>query len=155
MPFIASNGLTEEGTSRTLEVDGWVPFSTGERTKDSKITVHYHDIGEGEPILFLHPYGPGTTAWISWYKVVGEFAKHYRCILYDMPNFAKTGPLIYGGDVGQHEVQAQIGCDLMDALGIESAHWVGHSQGGQSALARRARLRAIPRRRTCAATSAS
>jgi pimeloyl-ACP methyl ester carboxylesterase len=48
MAFIASNGLTEAGTSKTIEAGG--------------MTVHYHDAGAGEPVLFLHSYGPGTTA---------------------------------------------------------------------------------------------
>ena len=48
MPFIASNGLTEAGTSKTIAAGG--------------MSVHYHDLGEGEPVLFLHSYGPGTTA---------------------------------------------------------------------------------------------
>ena len=49
MAFIASNGLTEAGTARTVQAGG--------------MTVHYHDVGRGDPVLFLHSYGPGTTAW--------------------------------------------------------------------------------------------
>ena len=40
MPFIASNGLTEAGTSKTIAAAG--------------MNVHYHDVGRGEPVLFLH-----------------------------------------------------------------------------------------------------
>ena len=47
MPFVASNGLTEDGTAKTVAAGG--------------MNVHYHDIGAGEPVLFLHSYGPGTT----------------------------------------------------------------------------------------------
>ncbi len=57
MPFIASNGLTEAGTSKTIQAGG--------------MTVHYHDVGSGQPVLFLHSYGPGTTAWITFHKAVG------------------------------------------------------------------------------------
>jgi hypothetical protein len=46
MPFIASNGLTETGTSKTATAAG--------------MNVHYHEAGTGEPVLFLHSYGPGT-----------------------------------------------------------------------------------------------
>ena len=40
MAFITSNGLTESETSKTVQAGG--------------MTVHYHDLGAGEPVLFLH-----------------------------------------------------------------------------------------------------
>src|SRR6266436_2652197 len=118
MPFIASNGLNEAGTSKTIAAGG--------------MNVHYHDLGEGEPVLFLHSYGPGTTAWITFHKTVGRLSQHFRCILMDLPNFSKTGPIVYRE--GVHAVQARTAVALLDALGIERAHWVGSSQGGQSSL---------------------
>jgi hypothetical protein len=36
--------LSFEGTSRTLEIDGGV--------------MHYHDVGEGAPLVFLHGVSP-------------------------------------------------------------------------------------------------
>src|SRR5205809_6507318 len=78
MAFITSNGLTESETSRIAQAGG--------------MTVHYHDIGAGDPVLFLHSYGPGTTAWITFHKTVGLLSQHFRCILMDLPNFSKTGP---------------------------------------------------------------
>ena len=39
----------------------------------------------------MHSYGLGTTAWITFFKVFPEFAKHFRCIAMDLPNFAKLG----------------------------------------------------------------
>src|SRR5438445_4462148 len=117
MPFIASNGLTEAGTSKTIAAGG--------------MNVHYHDAGEGEPVLFLHSYGPGTTAWITFHKALSELSRHYRSILMDLPNFSKNGPIIYRE--GVHGLQARTAVALLDALGIENAHWVGNSQGGQSA----------------------
>jgi 2-hydroxy-6-oxonona-2,4-dienedioate hydrolase len=118
MPFIAANGLTEAGTSHTVAAGG--------------MTVHYHDIGQGEPVLFLHSYGPGTTAWITFHKTVAALAQHFRCILMDLPNFSKTGPIVYRE--GVHAVQARTAVALLDALGIARAAWVGNSQGGQSAM---------------------
>jgi 2-hydroxy-6-oxonona-2,4-dienedioate hydrolase len=118
MPFVASNGLTEAGTSKTIMAAG--------------MSVHYHDIGSGEPVLLLHSYGPGTTAWITFHKTVGALSQDFRCILMDLPNFSKTGPIVY--HEGLHAVQARTGVALLDALGIERAHWVGNSQGGQSAM---------------------
>jgi 2-hydroxy-6-oxonona-2,4-dienedioate hydrolase len=126
MPFIASNGLTEAGTSKTVAVGGMPGGMPGD------MNVHYHDIGAGEPVLFLHSYGPGTTAWITFHKVVGALSQHFRCILMDLPNFSKTGPIVYRE--GLHAVQARTAVALLDALGIQRACWVGNSQGGQSAM---------------------
>ena len=64
MAFIASNGLTEEATGKVISAGG--------------TAVHYHDIGSGDPVLFLHSYGPGTTAWITFHKVVGTLSKYFR-----------------------------------------------------------------------------
>jgi len=76
--------------------------------------VHYHDVGAGKPVLFLYSYGPGTTAWITFYKAVGELSQHFRCILTDLPNFSKTGPILYRE--GVHAVQARTAVALLDAL---------------------------------------
>src|SRR5437764_4707454 len=122
MAFIASNSLTEEGTAKTIAAGGM----------PGGMNVHYHDVGEGEPVLFLHSYGPGTTAWITFHKTVGLLSQHFRCILMDLPNFSKTGPIVYRE--GVHAVQARTAVALLDALGIQRAHWVGNSQGGQSAM---------------------
>jgi 2-hydroxy-6-oxonona-2,4-dienedioate hydrolase len=50
------------------------------------MNVHHHDVGEGEPVLFPHSYGLGTTAWITFHKTVGRLLQHFRCILMDLPN---------------------------------------------------------------------
>src|SRR6267154_2245220 len=97
MPFIASNGLTEAGTTKTIVAGG--------------MNVHYHDLGEGEPVLFLHSYGPGTTAWITFHKTVGGLSQHFRCILMDLPNFSETGPVVYRE--GVHAVQARTAVALL------------------------------------------
>src|ERR1700747_3340024 len=110
MPFIASNGLTEEGTSKTIAAGGRA----------------------GDPVLFLHSYGPGTTAWITFHKTVGLLSQHFRCILMDLPNFSKTVPIVYRE--GVHAIQALTAVALLDALGIARAHWGGNSQGGQAAV---------------------
>ena len=96
------------------------------------MTIHYHDIGKGEPIIMLHSYGLGNTAWITFFKVFQEFSKHYRCIAMDLPNFAKSGPVVYTEPT--HNFQAKTALALMDALKIEKAHIVGNSQGGQSSM---------------------
>jgi pimeloyl-ACP methyl ester carboxylesterase len=111
--------ITEEGTSRWVEAGG--------------MRIHYHDVGQGPPIVMLHNSGPGgVTSWITFYKVLPALSQHYRCIAMDLPNFAHTGPVVYSEPV--HNLQARTALALMDALGIEKAHLLGNSQGGQSAM---------------------
>ena len=110
--------LTEAGTSRRIEAGG--------------MSIHYHDIGSGDPVIFLHSYGPGTTAWITFHKTIQVLSQHFRCILMDLPNFGRTGPIVFNEPV--HSLQARTTLALMDALGIERCHLVGNSQGGQSAM---------------------
>ena len=110
--------FTEENTSKVIAAHGR--------------NVHYHDIGEGEPLIMLHSYGPGTTAWITFHKNFPELSKHFRCIAMDLPNYTKSGPVVY--EETQHIFQAKTALALMDALGIDKAHILGNSQGGQSAL---------------------
>ncbi len=117
---MTTEAYTEESTSRTVQGLG--------------TTIHYHEVGQGEPIIFLHSYGPGTTAWITWHKVLPAFAKHFRCIAMDLPNFAKTGPVVYEVQGSVHKFQAETVIALMDSLGIDKAHLVGNSQGGQTAM---------------------
>ena len=114
----AAGQLTEEGTSKTIQAGG--------------MNIHYHDVGEGPPLIMLHSYGLGTTGWITFYKILPEFAKHFRCIVMDLPNFAKTGPVVYTEPT--HTFQAKTALALMDALGIEKADVLGNSQGGQSSM---------------------
>jgi pimeloyl-ACP methyl ester carboxylesterase len=117
--MVSATELTEEGTSNWIEAGG--------------MNIHYHDIGEGPPIIMLHSVGPGgVTAWITFSKILPELSKHFRCIAMDFPNFAKSGPLAYNEPV--HNFQARTALALMDALGIEKAHILGNSQGGQTAM---------------------
>ena len=123
MPFIASNGLTEAGTGKTIAVGGM----------PGGMNVHYHDIGEGEPVLFLHSYGPGTTAWITFHKTVGALSQHFRCILMDLPNFSRRrarSSIARGCTRFRRAPRSP--CSMRSAS--REAHWVGNSQGGQSAM---------------------
>ena len=70
--------ITEEATSRWIDANG--------------MRVHYHEIGEGEPLIMLHSVGPGAfTSWITFCKNFPALSQRYRCIAMDLPNFAKKG----------------------------------------------------------------
>jgi 2-hydroxy-6-oxonona-2,4-dienedioate hydrolase len=111
--------ITEESTSRWIDAGG--------------MRVHYHDIGEGEPLLMLHSVGPGAfTAWITFCRNFPALSRHFRCIAMDLPNFAKSGPYVYKEPV--HNLQARTAHALVEALGLAQVNVLGTSQGGQSGM---------------------
>ncbi|WP_218004846.1 alpha/beta fold hydrolase [Actinomadura macra] len=107
-------------TGRTLDVDG--------------ARVHYHDVGDGPALIMLQAFGPlpGTTAWLTYHRIVDDLAAAHRCILIDYPNFGRSEPTVFNEPV--HDLYARNTFAVMDALGIPSAPVMGVSTGGTVAL---------------------
>lgn len=105
--------------------DRWLQTAEGELT-------HYHELGEGTPILFLHGSGTGVTAAANWWLNLPELAQTGRCIAIDSVGYGQTVPpagIEYGiKEWVRHAVR------VLDALGIEKTWIVGNSIGGWVAL---------------------
>jgi pimeloyl-ACP methyl ester carboxylesterase len=104
----------------------------GKRTVAAGWETNYHDVGEGEPVLFLHGSGPGVSALANWRLVLPELSQSMRCIAPDAVGFgfsARPDDIQYGIDAW---VRHAIG--LLDALGLEKVSIVGNSLGGRIAL---------------------
>ena len=110
--------LTEANTSKTVEAGG--------------VRIHYHEAGQGKPLLMLHSYIEGTTAWIDYHKNIETLSQHFRCIAMDLVNYGETGPLVF--KEYQHDLHARTALLLMDSLGIQKTSILGNSIGGSSAL---------------------
>ena len=82
--------------------------------------------GSGEPLLFLHGAG-GLRGWDSF---LAELARRYTVYAPAHPGFESSSGLEHVDDVVDLVVYYN---DLLDALGIESLHVVGHSMGGMIA----------------------
>ena len=94
--------------------------------KDAKI--YYATYGKGDPVILLHG-GLGNSD--HWAFQVPEFAKQYRVVVIDSRNqgrstFART-KVTYAAMAGDV-------IEVMDALGIKAAAFVGWSDGGEIAL---------------------
>ncbi|XPV69570.1 MAG: alpha/beta fold hydrolase [Halarcobacter sp.] len=101
--------------------------------KTGSFNTNYHDIGEGEPIIFIHGSGPGVSAFANWRLCMPVLAEKFRVIAPDMAGFGfsdRPEGMIYNMDVWLKQT-----IDLMDALGIEKTNLVGNSFGGALALA--------------------
>ena len=104
----------------------------GKYIQAGNLRIHYHEFGSGYPLICIHGAGPGASGWSNFKGNVDEFAKHYRTILFDMPQFGKSDkPVIKDARLAflAENIQA-----FMTALGIEKAHFIGNSMGGQAAL---------------------
>ena len=92
--------------------------------------LYYEEVGTGTPVVFVHEY---AGDYRTWEPQMRYFARSHRCVTYSQrgypPSDVPSDPARYGQDIARGDVIA-----LMDALGIDKAHVVGHSMGGYTAL---------------------
>lgn len=94
-------------------------------------SLHYIDIGKGEPVVFVHG---ALSDYRTWKAQVDSFAKNYRVIAYSRryawPN-QKTKM-----DSSKHSFasHAKDLAEFIKALKLEPVHLVGHSSGAYIAL---------------------
>jgi len=91
--------------------------------------VAYVEEGSGEPLVLLH--GCPFHAY-EWRDVIPTLAQDYRVIAPDLLGLGDT-PVTLADDYGLR-CDAEMVCDLLDTLGLESAHFVGHDHGGAACL---------------------
>ncbi|WP_410568427.1 4,5:9,10-diseco-3-hydroxy-5,9,17-trioxoandrosta-1(10),2-diene-4-oate hydrolase [Amycolatopsis sp. cmx-4-61] len=106
----------------------------GKYVQAGPLKLHYHEAGaeHAETVVLLHGGGPGASAWSNFGRNLPEFAKHYRTIAVDQPGFGRSDKPTEHPQYFRHSADAVIG--LMDALDIETAHFVGNSLGGGAAV---------------------
>jgi 2-hydroxy-6-oxonona-2,4-dienedioate hydrolase len=109
------------GTRTVLDRDG-----TGRSVDTPLGELHYHEAGEGSPLLLLHGSGPGVTAWANFGDNLGAFAEHHRVLALDLPGFGVSASC-EGSPLAAAPGSVLA---LIDALGIESVAIVGNSMGG-------------------------
>jgi pimeloyl-ACP methyl ester carboxylesterase len=94
------------------------------------VSLYYEEIGTGTPVVFVHEF---AGDYRTWEPQMRRFARSHRCVTYsqrgyppsDIPDDASR----YGQEIARSDVIA-----VMDALGINKAHVVGHSMGAYTAL---------------------
>jgi pimeloyl-ACP methyl ester carboxylesterase len=99
------------------------------RTADGT-NLYYEEVGAGTPVVFVHEY---AGDYRTWEPQMRSFARSHRCVTYSQrgypPSDVPSDPARYGQDILRDDVIA-----LIDALGIDRAHVVGHSMGAYTAL---------------------
>jgi pimeloyl-ACP methyl ester carboxylesterase len=90
--------------------------------------VRYEIAGKGDPVVLVHGLS-GSTRW--WNRNVPDLAEHYRVYLVNLPGFGalrRSGPRFVLAEATSWLLA------WMEAVGLESAHLVGHSMGGYLSL---------------------
>ena len=77
-------------------------------------TMHYVDVGEGDPIVFLH--GNPTSSYL-WRNIIPYLSEQGRCIA---PDLIGMGQSDHPDIPYRYDDQYQYLCDFLDALGIDS-----------------------------------
>nr|WP_245819566.1 alpha/beta hydrolase [Rhodococcus yunnanensis] len=93
---------------------------------------HYHELGDGDPVVFLHGGGPGCTAWSDFGPVAELFAAQRRVILVDILQYGLSDKVTITGPMWDFHAAKTVA--LLDELGIERADFVCNSWGGTIAL---------------------
>ena len=86
--------------------------------------IHYEEAGSGDPIMFVPGLGGGGAVWS---QQTPAFSDSYRTIVHDHRG---CGQSTYSRIEYSVDQMAADAIRLMDKLGIDRVHWVGHSTGG-------------------------
>jgi pimeloyl-ACP methyl ester carboxylesterase len=96
------------------------------------VRLHYQEIGSGYPLICIHGAGPGASAESNFKLNTGAFSQKFRVVLYDMPQYGKSSKVVLTEP--RLKYNARTLNSFMAALGIDKAHVVGNSMGGQVAI---------------------
>jgi pimeloyl-ACP methyl ester carboxylesterase len=86
--------------------------------------VNYLEIGEGDPIVFVHGI---SGCWQNWLENLPHFARGRRAIAIDLPGFGASPMPSWPIDMPAY---GRLLHDFCEKLGIEGGTLVGNSMGG-------------------------
>jgi pimeloyl-ACP methyl ester carboxylesterase len=95
-------------------------------------STHFHDAGEGAPVLLLHGSGPGVSAWANWQHAIPTLAEGARTLALDVVGFGHTerpADVRYSLRTWTDHVWG-----FLDALDVDKVSVIGNSLGGRIAL---------------------
>lgn len=91
------------------------------------VTIDYHLIGEGTPLVLIEGLGADHNSWIHQ---IPDLQAHFRLLLFDNRGIGQST-----GSFGRYSIQLMADdlAALLDYLQIEKAHIIGSSMGGMIA----------------------
>ena len=86
--------------------------------------IFYEETGVGDPVMLVPGLGGGGAVW---HKQVAALSRAFRTIAHDHRGCGRSTYSLIDYSVEQ---MADDALRLMDSLGLERVHWLGHSTGG-------------------------
>jgi pimeloyl-ACP methyl ester carboxylesterase len=91
------------------------------------LATSYLEAGQGDPVILLHGGEFGVSAEIGWERNIAALAAHHRVLAPDMLGFGDSAKVIDFNDGRGMRIRHI--ARFCDAVGIESAHFIGNSMG--------------------------
>lgn len=92
--------------------------------KINGINMYYEDRGQGPAFVFIHGLGENAA---SWHFQTNFFIKGFRTVAMDLRGHGLSED---GDETITLDLFAEDVIGLLDYLGIQKAHFIGHSMGG-------------------------
>jgi 4,5:9,10-diseco-3-hydroxy-5,9,17-trioxoandrosta-1(10),2-diene-4-oate hydrolase len=90
------------------------------------------ETGSGPAAVLLHGGGPGASGVSNYSRNIDALAQRFRVIVPDMPGYGRSAKGVDQSDPIGYLADTIRG--LLDELGIDTAHLIGNSYGGATAL---------------------
>ena len=109
------NAQIRADTARWVQTENW--------------GIHYHEMGQGPPLVLLHGSAPGSSGWVNFAENITVLASCFRVLAPDIPGWGNSDPAPKGraDSVGALT-------EFMDVLGVARASLVGNSMGAMIAM---------------------
>ncbi len=108
------------------------PQLNSARVQVGKCSIYYSELGEGFPVIMLHGGGPGASGLSNYSRNIEALAEKFRVIVPDLAGYGQSTKGVDRADPFGDHAGTILG--FMAQLGIASAHLVGNSLGGATAL---------------------
>lgn len=92
--------------------------------------LYYEDTGSGAPVLFLHEFAGNHRTWDAQMRFL---SRSNRCIAYAARGYPPS-QVPDTDDAYSQDIAVSDAISILDGLGIDRAHIVGHSMGAYTAL---------------------
>ena len=105
----------------------WLRIDWREHRREIEVVgakVNYVEMGEGNPILFVHGL---SGAWENWLENIPHFARSHRAIAMDLPGFGGSPMPPWELTIPNY---GRFLRDFCERLGVERCSLIGNSMGG-------------------------